>query len=277
MKLMIVDGSLLLCQMFFGIPNPIYHKNEYPIQGVYGFLGAFLKIKKILKATHAIVIFDGEHPNERQGVSADYKANRPDLSQDILTNPFTNIPLIYKGLDYLGIKYFETPDHEADDYIASTVKCFGVETVIVTKDLDLFQLIDEMVSVYSYRGKKSVLYDEETFYEKYMIKPSQLVDYKAIFGDKSDNISKVPGFGRVTTSRLLREYNDVSGIYQNLDLLPAKQKEHLLDFKELVYRNLELVKFIQVPPVVNTLEELKIRDNFDNVTFHECLQFVLDD
>ncbi|MCM1262701.1 MAG: hypothetical protein NC313_08255 [Butyrivibrio sp.] len=119
-KLLIVDGSNLLFQMFFGMPARIINNDGKAIQGTLGFTGALIKIIRKVKPTHILVVFDGEHENSRCEIDADYKANRIDYSiVNEEENPFSQLPDIYKILDYLGISYIETDDCEADDMITS--------------------------------------------------------------------------------------------------------------------------------------------------------------
>ena len=119
-KFLIVDGSNLLFQMFYGMPSRIVNKDGKAIQGTLGFVGALLKIIRQVKPTHAVVLFDGEHHNERKDIDENYKANRPDFSQmPEEETPFSQIPDIYKALDFLRIQHTETTVCETDDVVAA--------------------------------------------------------------------------------------------------------------------------------------------------------------
>ncbi len=118
-RLLIVDGSNLLFQMFFGMPARIVNEQGKAIQGTLGFVGALLKIIRKTEPTHIAVFFDGEHENIRSVLDADYKANRFDYSETPEeNNPFSQLPDVYAALDYLGIKRAETCSCETDDWIA---------------------------------------------------------------------------------------------------------------------------------------------------------------
>ena len=105
-KLLVVDGSNLLFQMFYGMPTRIVGKHGKSIHGTLGFIGALLKIIKMTAPTHVVVLFDGACHNERCDLNADYKANRPDYSQMAEEEtPFCQLPDIFKALEYLGISY----------------------------------------------------------------------------------------------------------------------------------------------------------------------------
>ncbi|MDE7222979.1 MAG: hypothetical protein K2O34_04265 [Acetatifactor sp.] len=121
-KLLLVDGHNLLFQMFYGMPARIVNREGKAIQGTLGFVGALLKIIRRVQPSHVAVIFDGEHENRRRDILEDYKANRPDYSQvPEEENPFSQLPDVYRALQYLGIPYWETEEYETDDEIAAYV------------------------------------------------------------------------------------------------------------------------------------------------------------
>lgn len=112
-KLLIIDGSNLLFQMFFGMPSRIVNEDGKAIQGVMGFVGALLKIINMVKPTNIIAVFDGEHENEHAEISEDYKANRIDYSVvPENENPYSQLEDIYAALDFMQIKRIETTDCE---------------------------------------------------------------------------------------------------------------------------------------------------------------------
>ena len=190
-RLLIIDGSNLLFQMFFGMPARIINEKGKAIQGTLGFIGALLKIIRKTNPTHIAVLFDGEHENERTALNADYKANRIDYSQTPEEEtPFSQLPDVYTALDYLKIKYTETATCETDDLIAGYALTYGQDTEIIISsfDSDFFQLITDKVSVLRYRGDNSILCDADYIRNKYNIAPSQYADFKSLTGDTSDNI-----------------------------------------------------------------------------------------
>ena len=145
-RLLIVDGSNLLFQMFFGMPSRITNSEGKAIQGTLGFVGALLKIIRRAEPTHIAVLFDGEHKNERTELNADYKANRVDYSQTPEEDsPFSQLPDVYAALDYMGIKHTETTVCETDDWIAGYAHTYGdnTEVIVASFDSDFFQLITE--------------------------------------------------------------------------------------------------------------------------------------
>ena len=213
-KLLIVDGSNLLFQMFYGMPARIVNSQGRPIQGTLGFVGALLKIIRMVGPTHVAVVFDGECQNPRRELDGEYKANREDFS--LLPEeetPFSQLPDIFAALDYLDIRYAETVDCEADDWMAGFAYTYGDrEVVIASQDSDLFQLITEKVHILRYRGKKTVLCDPAYIREKLGIEPGQYADFKALVGDASDNIRGVEKVGPKTAAALLDQFGDLESI-----------------------------------------------------------------
>ena len=152
-KLLIVDGSNLLFQMFYGMPARIVGKSGRPVHGTIGFVGALMKIIRMVRPTHAVVLFDGEHENPRAALDPAYKANRVDYSQMAEDEtPFSQLADIYLALDFMGIKHTETTDCETDDIVAAYVlnRTDDADIVISSFDSDYFQLISTNVSVLRY-------------------------------------------------------------------------------------------------------------------------------
>jgi len=244
-KLVIIDGHNLLFRMFYGMPNKIYTKDGKCVHGTIGFVGGINKIIKEHEPTSLIVVFDSEEVSAKMEDER-YKKNRilnfSHLPDD--ENPFSQYADILKCLDLLDITHIEMPRQEADDVIGTIAKQFEKEkqVIIVSTDKDFFQLLNENISVFSPRGKSSVLYTPEVFIEKYTFSPSQYLCFKALVGDSSDNIDGVRGIGTKTATSLLTEYNSIDGIYKNLDKLSPRIRTLLNNDLEKVMVNLELLK-----------------------------------
>lgn len=246
--LLIVDGSNLLFQMFYGMPSRIVNAEGRAVQGTLGFIGALLKILQEYSPTHVAVLFDGEHQNERAEIDASYKANRADLS--VLPNeetPFSQLPDLYRCLDSLGIAHAETEDCEADDWIASYVYAYTEDEqcrlTVVSQDSDLFQLIGDRVSVLRYRGKHSTLCTPLVIKERFGILPSQYADFKSLTGDASDNLKGAHGVGPKTAASLLNRFQTLEGILQGLEGIQRQGvKKAVLEAREQLLRNYQLIK-----------------------------------
>lgn len=247
-RLLVVDGSNLLFQMFFGMPARIVNGQGKAIQGTLGFTGALLKMIRMVRPTHVTVLFDGEHENPRAALDADYKANRPDFSKvPTEESPFSQIGDVYAALDFLGIKHAETTDCEADDWIAGYALALAAdaEMVISSFDSDFFQLISERVSVLRYRGKKTVVCTRDSIREKYGIEPGQYADFKSLTGDAADNIKGAEKIGAKTAARLLNEFGTLENILANIGKIgKTSVRESVQRNAERLRKNQQMIRLI---------------------------------
>lgn len=237
--ILIVDGSNLLFQMFYGMPARILSAQGKAIQGTLGFTGALLKCIRMVAPTHVAVVFDGECANDRILLDADYKANREDFSQvPEEDTPFSQLPDIYAVLDCLGICHAETADCEADDWIAGYALRYGKEyrVTVVSQDSDFFQLINENVHILRYRGKQSVVCDPGYIRDKLGIHPAQYVDFKSLTGDTADNIRGADKIGPKTAAALLGQFGTLEGI------LAVAQQVRKPSIRESLERNAQRLR-----------------------------------
>ena len=245
-KLLLVDGSNLLFQMFYGMPSRIIGKDGTAIQGTLGFVGALLKILRGINPTHVLVMFDGECKNIRKELNSDYKANRPDFSELPEEEvPFSQLPAIYRALDFLGIRHTETTDCETDDIIAAYALTYGkdFDVVISSFDSDFFQLISDKVSVLRYRGDNTVICTPDYIRSKLGIEPSQYADHKSLTGDSSDNIKGADKVGPKTATELIREFGTLEGVIENADNIKKPSvKASILSSIERLRLNYRLIK-----------------------------------
>ncbi len=259
-KLLIVDGHNLLFQMFYGIPAKILGKDNKPIHAIIGFLGALLKIIKNVEPSNIIVIFDGEKGSDRVEINPEYKANRIDYSKvEEIDNPFSQLGDIMRTLEYMNIRYHETTDgFEADDVIASYVKVYKekMKIFIISNDTDFLQLVEKNVSLYVYRGKKTVIYDEEKVFERYGIKSSLFADYKALIGDNSDNLKGVPKVGPIIATKLINQYGGICNIIENLSNIQLPSiKATLNENINRIENNFELIGLNRNAPLPYLIDE----------------------
>lgn len=219
-RLLVVDGMNLLFQMFYGMPTVIPDSKGRPIQGTLGFVGALLRILRMVHPSHVVVLFDGEGSNPRCSLDETYKANRPDYCQMAPEEvPFCQLPDVYRALEYLNICHCETTECEADDWIAGYAIGYGkeMEIVIASQDSDLWQLITERVRILRYRGERTVICDQAWLQEKLGIAPSQYGDFKCMTGDPSDNIRGAELIGPKTAASLLRQFETLEKIIDRAD------------------------------------------------------------
>lgn len=261
-KLLLVDGSNLLFQMFFGMPARIVNKDGKAIQGTMGFVGALLKIIRMTNPTHIAVLFDGEHQNERVSLNAEYKANRIDYGKVAEEeNPFSQLDDIYAALDYLKIKHAETTVCETDDWIAGyALTCKNSTRIVISSfDSDYFQLISDNVSVLRYRGVKPVIYTPEHVFSRFGIAPAQYADFKSLVGDPSDNIKGADKVGPKTAAQLLNRFNSLDNVIANAEQIERQSvRQSVIQNAERLHTNYKLIKLNDGAELPFGLDELAI-------------------
>lgn len=243
------------------MPARIVNKDGKAIQGTLGFVGALLKIIRMVKPTHLAVIFDGEHENSRCAVNPDYKANRTDYSTvSENENPFSQLPDICNALDYLPVRRTEAADCEADDIIAAYALSCGEETEIIISsfDSDFFQLISDKVSVLRYRGEKTVICTPEYIVNKFGITPKQYADFKSLTGDRSDNIRGAENVGVKTASLLLNQFGSLENIIANAeDIKKPSIKKSIIKNAERLKNNYKIIKLENTAKLPFSMQELE--------------------
>lgn len=273
-KFLIVDGSNLLFQMFYGMPARIVNKDGKAIQGTLGFVGALLKIIRMTKPTHIVVLFDGEHENARKEIDSDYKTNRPDYSKvPEEENPFSQLEDVYRALDFMEIKHAETTVCETDDWIAGYVfgKKAETEIVISSFDSDFFQLISQTVSVLRYRGDKTLLCTPAYISEKFLIKPEQYVGFKALMGDSADNIKGADKVGQKTAAVLMNEFGTLENLIVNAEkITKTSVRQSIISSAERLRNNYRMIRLdgqVELPFQLNELTYV-----YSGMTTNEVLQ-----
>lgn len=260
-RLMLVDGSNFLFQMFYGMPSRIINHQGKSIHGTLGFVGALLKVIRMVNPTHLVVVFDGEHRNSRLDLDVNYKANRLDYSMvQEEKNPYSQLPDIVAAMNCLEIAVIETTDCEADDMIASYAALFKdkEQVIVVSQDSDFYSLIAKNIQVLQYRGKNSQLISRQWILEKYNIEPAQFADYKALVGDLSDHIQGAERVGPKTAARLLNEFGTLKNILMNIDRIElASIQASVKIAREKLERNAKLIQLQiqkQLPLAFSELE-----------------------
>lgn len=271
---LIVDGSNLLFQMFFGMPARIVNKRGKAIQGTLGFVGALLKIIRMTEPTHVVVLFDGEHENIRSELNADYKANRVDYSQTPEEEtPFSQLPDVYTALDYLDIKYAETEICETDDWVAGYALTYGHKTkmIISSFDSDFFQLITDEISVLRYRGDNTVICTPNYVKNKFHVEPEQYADFKSMVGDASDNIKGAEKVGPKTAACLLNTFGTLDNILANAESIEKPSiRDSIIRNAERLRTNYKMIKLDNTAQLPFALDDLAY--SFTEVTTTEVLK-----
>jgi DNA polymerase I-like protein with 3'-5' exonuclease and polymerase domains/5'-3' exonuclease len=219
--LLLVDGNALFYRAFHAFPSTFTTPDGRPSGAAYGFTRILLATLKNLSPTHAIVCFDvNDSTVHRKALYAEYKVQRSAMPDDLKTQ----VPIIWQIVESLDIPRFSQEGLEADDLIGSIAKQTTAEdpnlrVTILSGDQDLIQLVTEQISVLSpaIGFAKQALYTPQSVQEKYGFEPLQMIEYKALAGDSSDNIPGVPGIGDVRAKQLLAQFPTIAKLYSALD------------------------------------------------------------
>lgn len=226
--LLLIDGNAMLHRAFHAMPE--LTKNGQLVNAVYGFFSMLINVMAEQKPTHVAVCFDRSKPTIRQNMYAGYHAHRPPMD-NALSGQIAMVDML---LDTMKLPIFAMDGYEGDDLIGtiatyvqskeSKAKNGDFETVILTGDRDMLQLVNSHTQVLMpINGlTKSVLFDEAKVEEKYGVRSSQFVDYKALIGDPSDGYPGVTGIGPKTAANLLRQYGTFEALYKRIGELPEK-------------------------------------------------------
>jgi len=257
-KFVIIDGKSVFYRGYYAMPN-LATKDGTPTGGVYGFATLALEIIKRLKPDYVAVAWDKPKTNIRRrlAIYPEYKAGRKPPPPDF----YEQIPVLHELLAAFGWPLYELDDYEADDImgtLAVQAAKQDIETLLVTSDMDMLQLIDPHVKVFALKkGLTSIeLYSPESFKAKYGIEVEQFLDLKSLKGDSSDNIPGVPGVGEKGAIQLLQEHKTLDGIYDNLALLKDSMRKKLEAGKDSAYMSKELAAIWCDAPIKLDLEEV---------------------
>ena len=257
-KLVLVDGHALFHRAFHAMPPLTTSKGEL-VNAVFGFTSMLLRVLNDIKPEYAIVAFDTKAPTFRHTQYTAYKAHRIAAPEEM----HQQLPRIKEVVTALNIPIFVLEGYEADDIIGTLAKqAVDLEVDIVTGDRDALQLVNTHIKTYM-PGKSLSdihIYDGKKFEEKYGFKPIQLIDFKALVGDQSDNIPGVTGIGEVTATKLIQEFGSVEEIYKNLDKIPEKISKKLAEDSESAKMSKELATIDIAAPIRLDLNKCILSD-----------------
>lgn len=277
-KILLIDGNSLMFRSFYATAytgNLMKTKSGLYTNALFGFVNMVSKLINE-KTEYAFVAFDAGKQTFRHQQYDEYKGGRKPLPEELKEQ----IPLIKEYLDLINVKRLESLDYEADDLIATVATKFKDafdEVLIYTGDHDLLQLVDEKISVcLTKRGVGDLdIHNQDNFYEKNGIYPNQLIDYKGICGDSSDNLPGIKGMGNKTTIKLLNQYNNLDGIYMHLDELTPKAKILFEEGKDIAYKCKFLATLCRDAKIDITIDDLKVNEpnTKDLVSFYTKVEF----
>lgn len=281
-KLVLIDGNAILHRAFHALPSSLTTKDGQPINAVYGFVSMLLRIVTDLKPTHIAVCFDTPVETLRKAKYVGYQANRPRLHSELSSQ----FEIAYKVLEAMDIPIYKKERYEADDVIGTIAhqctknkKDTINELIIITGDRDILQLVNDKKKIGVYMPVKGLanakLYKEKDVQERMGVKPSQIVDYKALAGDSSDNYPGVPGIGPKTAIGLLEKYDHLENIYKHLGEIPERVSRKLAEGAESSGMSKELATIIEDVPVTFklgdagkwSLNSQKVLDIFADIGF----------
>lgn len=241
-KFLIIDGSSIVYRAFYALPL-LQNKRGEHTNAVYGFTNMLLGILEKTNPDYGAVVFDRAAPTFRHVLYDDYKAHREETPSELREQ----IMRVKDIIDAYNFPVYELDGYEADDIIGALAKkadLEGMESLLFSGDTDLFQLISGTTRVIMVRRGITDLheYDLARLWDRYSLTPEQMIDFKALKGDSSDNIPGVPGVGEKTALKLLYEYGSLDGILQSTADLKGKLKENLECYRKQALLSRELVK-----------------------------------
>ena len=261
-RLMLLDGYGLVYRGYFALPPLTTSKGEL-VNGVFGFASIMLRGIQDLQPDYLAVSFDLPGPTFRHEQYAEYKATRVRMPDD-LRDQFPKVREVVKAL---RIPVYEQQGYEADDVIGTITKELDanddLETTIVTVDLDMLQLVTPRVRLMTTRSgvENTVIYDVAKIDERFGLRPDQMIDYKALKGDPTDNIPGVPGVGEKTAAKLIREFGTLDELLARLDdVTPAKLGDKLREHRDQILLGRDLSTIVRDLPIEFDLSAARLRD-----------------
>lgn len=274
-KIVLIDGNNLMFRSYYATAyagNLMKNSKGFVTNALYGFANMMNKIIHEEEFSYILVAFD-KGKTFRHDTYSLYKAGRIETPAD-LKNQF---PKAKEMLGAMGIKWYETDGYEADDIIGTLSKIAtdnGYETLIVSSDRDLLQLINDKVTVKLLKTKDYIMMTKDAFVSEYNLEPIKIIDLKGLQGDKSDNIPGVKGIGEKTALKLLQDYGSLENIYVNIDNIKGKVKENLINYKDDAFASKQLATIYKEVPLDFTLEDTLYRGANDKLkSFYEDLEF----
>ncbi len=255
-----IDANSLIHRSFHALPPLTTPKGE-PINAVYGLSSILLKIIRDHNPDYIAAAFDRPEPTFRDELFKEYKAHRPPTDNLLIPQ----LGEAHNTFEKFGVKVVEKAGLEADDIVGILAEKFKAEpdmkVIIFSGDKDNLQLVDgdRVVEELLKTGvSKTVVYNESQFLQDYGFSPRQLVDYKALVGDASDNIPGVKGIGPKGATDLIKEYGTVENIYENIELISKKAlKEKLAANKEMAFLSKQLATIKRDAPLDIFLKDVK--------------------
>lgn len=258
--LLIIDGNAIMHRAYHALP-PFKSADGTPTNVVYGYLSMLNKVIVDFKPDYLISCFDTPEKTFRNELFKEYQSQRPKIDDEFIVQ----IPLVKQAADAAGIVRMEKPGYEADDLIGTITRIFEANkfrVVILTGDKDIFQLITDNVFVAAPQlGLANIkIFDKSEVEKKLDIAPNQIIEYKALVGDPSDNYPGASGIGPKTACKLIHQFGTVENIYKNIDKVESEKiKEILKKERESVLLSEKLATIMTDVAIDLDIEKLKFK------------------
>lgn len=270
-SLLIIDGNSLFFRAYYGTLHTrggiLKNSQNIPVNALLTFTRMLLNLIKNFNPSHIFVAFDTGQKTTRHELFKDYKSKRVKAPDDLKIQ----FPLARELLDSFDIKYFSQKGFEADDIIATLATKYlhkFTNIYIVSSDRDLLQLVNPSTSLVipQNNSKQNTIITHLNFLANYGIFPHQVVDFKGLVGDKSDNLPGVKGIGQKGAINLLKEYNSLENIYNNLEQISEKTRNSLIKDREIAFLSKKLASLHRDLDLPFSLENIAFNPNFEQKT-----------
>ncbi len=262
-KLVLIDGHALAYRMFYALPLEAFStKSGEPTNATYGFTRTLLELILADEPPEYLAVTFDLGRTFRDDLFAEYKGTREKMPEELSVQ----IDRIKEVVRALNIPIFEMEGFEADDLLGTIARQMeenGPPVYIITGDRDLLQLVNDntMVELPARKsGQPPEQFDAAAVESYWSVRPDQVVDYKALVGDTSDNIPGVRGVGAKTAAKLLAEYDTLDRVYEHVDEIKGALNKKLVEGKEAAYLSQELARIVTDAPITLKLEECLTRD-----------------
>lgn len=258
--LLLIDGNAIMHRAYHALP-PFKSADGTPTNVVYGYLSMLNKVVTDFKPDYLISCFDTPKPTFRNKLFKEYQSQRPEIDNSFIIQ----IPLVKQALDAAGVNRLEKDGYEADDLIGTITRIFeknNFRVIILTGDKDIFQLITDNVFVAAPQlGLANIkIFDKSEVEKKLDVAPDQIIEYKALAGDPSDNYPGASGIGPKTASKLIHQFGTVDNIYKDISKVESeKVKEVLKKEKDSVYLSKKLATIMVDVEIELNIEKLKFK------------------
>ena len=265
-RLILIDGSGYIFRAYYALP-PMSKKDGTPINAVFGFTNMLVKLIEDYRDEKLVVIFDAARENFRNKIFPEYKANRGETPEDLIPQ----FDLIKQAVKAFKIPQIELEGYEADDIIATYAKLAkkeGLDSLIISSDKDLMQLVNDKVEMLDPMKNKRIGISEVV--EKFGVKPDKVIQIQALTGDKVDNIPGAPGIGPKTALELIKEFGDIESLIKNIDKIKQEKRRDILKNSiEAIRVSLKLVKLDNnvslTLPIEKVIPYKNIEDNSETI------------